>query len=162
MIFIGIDPGLSGAICTLDTKYENDIQIFDMPRSKDDSKKIDGCTIGKILRPYRGDLTAYTTMAIIELVHAMPKQGVSSMFNFGRTCGIIEGVCDGLDISKIFIPPSVWKSNMKLTKNKDDSRELATRLFPDSAHLFKRKKDDGRAEAALLAYYGVQHFGGKP
>jgi crossover junction endodeoxyribonuclease RuvC len=100
----------------------------------------------------RGHVTADTS-ALIEKVHAMPGQGVSSMFSFGRAAGIVEGVLAGLSVPFELIPPATWIKSMRTFGGKDGSRQRAQELFPDYAHLFARKKDDGRAEAALLACY---------
>jgi crossover junction endodeoxyribonuclease RuvC len=91
--------------------------------------------------------------ALIEKVSAMPGNGVSSMFSFGRAAGIVEGVLAGLSVPFELIPPATWIKSMRTFGGKDGSRQRAQELFPDYAHLFARKKDDGRAEAALLACY---------
>jgi crossover junction endodeoxyribonuclease RuvC len=101
------------------------------------------------LRPH----VAGEIKALIEKVHAMPGQGVSSMFSFGRAAGIVEGVLAGLSVPFELIPPATWIKSMRTFGGKDGSRQRAQELFPDYAHLFARKKDDGRAEAALLACY---------
>jgi len=86
----------------------------------------------------------------------MPGQGVSSMFSFGRAAGIIEGVLAGFSVPFELIPPATWTKSMRTFGGKDGSRQRAQELFPDYAHLFARKKDDGRAEAALLACYAAE------
>jgi crossover junction endodeoxyribonuclease RuvC len=109
----------------------------------------------------RGHVTADTS-ALIEKVHAMPGQGVSSMFSFGRAAGIVEGVLAGLSVSFELIPPATWIKSMRTFGGKDGSRQRAQELFPDYAHLFARKKDDGRAEAALLACYAAEREDNEP
>ena len=151
--FIGVDPGASGAIAVLD-RDSDIVQIFDMPVLEMKS----GATIKKKVNPQAicAELRIFKEArveAILELVGAMPGQGVTSMFNFGRSLGILEGTLAGMDIPYEFVTPAVWKKKMKLTTSKDASRELAMRMWPQKAELFKRKKDDGRAEAALLALY---------
>lgn len=151
--FIGVDPGASGAIAVLD-RDSDIVQIFDMPTLETKvgraiKKKVNPQAITAELRIFK----EARVDAILELVGAMPGQGVTSMFNFGRSLGIIEGVLAGMDVPYEMVTPTVWKKHMKLTTNKDDSREKAMRLWPDKANLFLRKKDDGRAEAALLALY---------
>ena len=83
----------------------------------------------------------------------MPKQGVASSFTFGRTLGVAETAAAALGAPVLYLPPATWKKAMGLTSDKEASRALATSLFPLDAAQWSRKKDDGRAEAALLAHY---------
>lgn len=143
---IGVDPGVSGALAFY---YPDDaparIAVYDVP--------IAG---GEINSPGLADLiTSHgATVAWIERVGAMPGNGGSSMFNFGRAYGDVRGVIGALKIPTHFVTPQVWKKHFNLDKDKDKSRMLAIRMFPNVAEHFKRKKDDGRAEAALVALYG--------
>ena len=91
----------------------------------------------------------------------MPGQGVTSMFSFGRSLGILEGTLAGLDIPYTLVTPQVWKKAMGANASKDGAREMAMRLWPSKSELFKRKKDDGRAEAALLALYLLRTRNGR-
>lgn len=86
----------------------------------------------------------------------MPKQGVSSSFKFGRSLGLVEGVCDGLGIPVQWVTPNRWKKAMRLGADKEASRQLAIRRWPEQAALFARKKDHGRAEAALIALWSIE------
>ncbi len=95
-------------------------------------------------------------MAVVERVSAMPGNGAVSMFNFGRSYGDVRGVIGALDIPLHFVTPQKWKKHFGLTSDKDQSRLRAIRMFPAVADQFKRKKDDGRAEAALIALYGAE------
>lgn len=156
MKFMGIDPGAFGAVAILD-KDSRELVIIDMPTLKVKRgprvvNQVDGHMLADALR---GHATADTS-ALIEKVHAMPGQGVSSMFSFGRAAGIVEGVLAGLSIPFELIPPATWTKSMRTFGGKDGSRQRAQELFPDYAHLFARKKDDGRAEAALLACYAAE------
>ena len=90
-------------------------------------------------------------MVVIEAVHAMPKQGVSSSFNFGYGAGLLEGICAALNYPIDLIPPATWKRGAGLPADKGACRQLAARYWPGAAHMFSRVKDDGRAEAALMA-----------
>ena len=153
MIFVGIDPGQSGAIAILRAYMSMDLIVYDMPLVK--IKKI--VDANKLARMIMIKPSNYLT-AIIEDVHAMPGQGVSSMFNFGRNLGVVEGVLGTLDVKTIYTKPSVWKTVMGLSRDKNLSREMAMEKFPRYKNLFSRKKDDGRAEAALLALFGAKHF----
>ena len=93
---------------------------------------------------------------MIEAVHSMPKQGVASSFSFGRGLGIWEGILSAYSIPYVKVSPQRWKKEMLADMprdNKDSSRIAATRLFPNASDMLARKKDDGRAEALLMAAY---------
>jgi crossover junction endodeoxyribonuclease RuvC len=153
MKFMGIDPGAFGAVAILD-KDSRELVIIDMPtlKVKRGPRVVNQVDAHMLANALRGHVTADTS-ALIEKVHAMPGQGVSSMFSFGRAAGIVEGVLAGLSVPFELIPPATWIKSMRTFGGKDGSRQRAQELFPDYAHLFARKKDDGRAEAALLACY---------
>ena len=95
----------------------------------------------------------------IERVSAMPKQGVASMFSFGESYGAIKGIVAAHFLPMTLVTPVTWKAKLKVSKNKDDARYRASQLMPRFAHLWSRRKDDGMAEAALIAFYG-QNYGG--
>lgn len=153
MFYLGIDPGISGALAVLDSKADI-VDIFDMPTlevvsGKSKKQRVNPQGIVAELGLFKDQ----GLRGIIEQVNAMPGQGVTSMFSFGRALGVLEGVLAGLLIPYEHVTPTVWKKIMKLNTSKDASRELAMRTWPHKAEMFKRKKDDGRAEAALLALY---------
>lgn len=147
---IGIDPGLSGAIALLrDGEYA---EVWDMPtmgRGSGNKQQINGAAVGKILRecpPCR---------AYIELVGAMPGQGVSSMFNFGKAAGAAMGALGALQIPVVEVSPVRWKKQFGLTgKEKDMARTMAQQLMPSAP--LSLKKHGGRADALLIALYGWQ------
>jgi crossover junction endodeoxyribonuclease RuvC len=91
-------------------------------------------------------------LAVIEGVHSMPGQGVSTTFKFGRAFGTVEGVMAAMLVPSELISPAVWKRRLGVTRDKASSRALASRLWPANRDLFARVKDDGRAEAALIAW----------
>ena len=95
-------------------------------------------------------------MAVIEKVSAMPGQGVSSMFRFGEGYGALQMAIAGHRHTRHFVTPATWKKHFKLSRDKGVSRGLAIQRFPQHAKLFARVKDDGRAEATLLALYGQE------
>ena len=97
--------------------------------------------------------------AWVELVHAMPKQGVVSTFNFGLGFGLVRGVITALGVPLHLAHSRVWKGAYGLCRDKRDSRVIAARLFPSFAREFSRVKDDGKAEAALIALYGAERQG---
>ena len=147
---IGIDPGISGAIAI----FKDGVLdcVVDMPTLEVDSGKtkkrhISAAFLRNILEGYPD------SHVVIEKVGAMPNQGVTSMFNFGRSAGIIEGVVAGLKLSSTYVTPAAWTKAVGRAAGKDASRMRAMELFPSQAELFKRAKDDGRADAALVAYW---------
>jgi crossover junction endodeoxyribonuclease RuvC len=150
--FMGIDPGLSGAIAVFDPEA-NAVQCFDMPTFKIMGKShVDLYGIARIVDTFTGLIK----LAVIEDVGARPGQGVSSMFKFGFSAGAVQGV-----VAANFIPtrtprPQQWKKIVGLPHGADKtaSRRLACQKWPAFSHLWARVKDDGRAEAALLAYFG--------
>lgn len=159
---LGIDPGFYGAMA-LYSPHKKSIQFLeDMPlkmreRTNHCERVVLDCEkVVQLLAPYRDE----TEMAFIEEVSARPGQGVTSMFRFGRSTGQIEGILTALGFPIFHITPKSWKRKMNLSSDKTHSLELATRLFPALKENFLRKKDNGRAEAALLAVYGSL-FGGR-
>lgn len=169
MIFCGIDPGLSGAIAFY-KPAERKIALFDMPifKKKSGKNEIDAGELAQRVKLYGTYLDPTIHMAVFEDVGAMVYvdrfgkkrgQGSASSFAFGKSLGIVIGILSALDVPHLGVHSSVWKSLLKLTKDKTLSRLRAAELFPEVAHQFKRKQDDGRAEAALLAYFASERFG---
>jgi crossover junction endodeoxyribonuclease RuvC len=151
---IGIDPGISGAISVFDWYTQSLVEVIDMPTLEVDSGKTKKRHISAV------SLCNYLTLfsnahVVIEKVGAMPGQGVSSMFNFGRSAGIIEGVVAALRMPSTYVTPATWTKAVGRAAGKDASRMRAMELFPTRAELFKRAKDDGRADAALIAYWYI-------
>lgn len=154
---LGIDPGKKGALAFFDP-ISRDLQIFDMPLvPKAKGKKGEDTNyarLGEILRPPTG----VSVVAMMEDVWSMPREGVSSAHAFGRNNGAL---LMGLATHKIpyeLITAAKWKKYFGLSKDKGASRGLASQRFAEHAELFSRVKDDGRAEAALLALYlSLQH-----
>ena len=154
MIILGIDPGLSGALALYDTS-EQTVEVFDMPvldlvRNGKKKREVSAQALANLL--------AATTIkaAFVERVNAMPGQGVTSVFSFGRSTGIVEGILAAYDIPTTLVTPQAWQKAVGQRAGKDGSRERAMQLFPAQADLFQRKKDDGRSDAALIAYYGAK------
>lgn len=153
MRYIAIDVGISGAIAVLDNNYQC---VYDMPTlTSKDKERIDAFKLSELLRTLTNGADDIKLM--IEEVHAMPKQGVSSMFNFGTSYGIIIGVCGALGIEVVFIRPQKWKNvYVNLIGNEDAksrARELAIEYFPNLRYMLERKKDHNRADALLMAKY---------
>jgi len=143
-MILGIDPGISGALAWLSDDGHL-ISTMDMPAIEvHGKKKVSPQILTSELAGRR------PILAVIEDVGAMPGQGVTSMFNFGYSAGILAGVCAGLGIPTVLYRPAVWKRAAGVPADKGAARQMAQRLWPGCRD-FDRVKDDGRAEAALLA-----------
>lgn len=147
----GIDPGLHGAIALVDpllgTIEVEDIPTHEIKIGKSVKHRLDYHQLTQWL-----DLRAATiSVAIIENVHSMPEQGVASAFSFGEVFGAIKMAVAAASIPVQFVEPATWKRDLRLSSDKDASRRLASQTFPKFAHLWARAKDDGRAEAVLIA-----------
>ncbi len=153
MLIYGIDPGFSGAI-TLYWPTTGDIEVFDMPVMKNPKGKtiLNMHGILDILEP-EGD---GPRVAYIEQVAAMKGQGVSSMFRFGEQFGALQMALAATKTPMHMVTPSVWKRHFGLSRDKGVARSLATNRFPSEASRFGRVKDDGRAEATLIALYAKE------
>lgn len=151
--FLGIDPGLTGALALFypgpgPTKFI----IIDMPTYETtvNSKKRKEIDLYALARFF--DLNARSIrLALVEEPHAMPGQGVSSTFTFGFNCGVMQAMVASAFIPLKRISPSQWKRQLGLTKDKDDVRRRASEILPEHSEWWARAKDHGRAEAALLA-----------
>ncbi len=154
MIVLGIDPGLSGALALYNTS-EGTVDIIDMPvleivRNGKKKREVSAQALANQL------VGRNVTAAFLERVNAMAGQGVTSVFSFGRSSGIVEGVLAAYDIPTTLVTPQAWQKAVGQRAGKDGSRERAMQLFPAQADLFQRKKDDGRSDAVLIAYYGAK------
>ena len=147
----GIDVGLNGAIALFDM-IEGHLEVHDMPVMEINKKRqVNPQLLTNILEQHDAPV-------FIEQVGARPGQGVSSMFNFGKSYGICLGVSAGLKLPSTTVSPVMWQRACKVEKGKDGNRLRATQTFPNFSNLFARKKDDGRADAALIAYWGAVFF----
>jgi crossover junction endodeoxyribonuclease RuvC len=152
-MILAIDPGASGALAFYNPEAGT-LEIIDTPvvqvkRGAKLKTEISPQMMSAIIRA-RGP-----KIAILELVNAMPGQGVSSMFQFGRGVGMYEGALAALQIPVTYITPVGWQKAVSARSGKDGNRQRAAELFPAYAHLFARKKDDGRADAALMAWWAA-------
>ncbi len=155
---LGIDPGATGAIVVLHAGSGRIDACFDTPtveirRGRRTAREVDAHSLASTLEAAL--MACGPVHAYVERVHAMPKQGVSSMFAFGRALGVLEGVLAALHVPFEFINPLDWRRIAGVAPGKDGSRLTASRLWPADAQLFARVKDDGRAEAALIARAGL-------
>lgn len=152
MRVLGIDPGLDGALALIETSLDM-LVIRDMPVAFSGTGKrreVVPTLLAQIIRDMEPDV------AWLERVHAMPAQGVSSSFTFGQCYGMLRGVLGALGVPVHRVTPGAWKRELRLDQAKAGARAMAANLFPREAHLFSRVKDHDRAEAALLAWIGVQ------
>lgn len=152
---IGVDPGASGAVAILDRDGDL-VHVFEMPVvelmvNNKAKRRISPEMLAADLRLY----AVKATIAYVEQVAAMPGQGVSSMFAFGQSLGIVQGVLAGLAIPTQLVTPGKWKKWQNLNTSKDASRARAAAIWPNMAGEFRRAKDDGKAEAALIAHWGL-------
>lgn len=152
--FIGIDPGLSGAIARYDPAT-NDLVVHDVPthelkRNGKTKREVDLHGLARIMDAMTKNQGC---SILIEQVGSMPGQGVSSVFAFGKVYGILLGVSAATFVPLDTVTPAVWKKAIGVTASKDGSRAKASGLLPQHSHYWSRVKDDGRAEAALLAIY---------
>ena len=143
--FLGIDPGISGAVAFYFPSKAGNISAESMPTA---GGEVDAGTLAQRLVQLRPTLT------VVEGVASIAGQGVASTFKFGTAYGTARGVILALGIPDL-VAPSRWKAHFRLNANKEKSRALALRLWPSCRH-FSRKKDHGRAKAALLARYGAE------
>ena len=153
MIIIGIDPGVSGAISILKSKKV--IEIYDMPTmidGKKNKRQVNGSQVTNIIKETLND--DKEIIVVVEHVNAMPGQGVTSMFNFGQSFGVIKGVCSALNVPIYFVRPTKWKKYFNLIKtNKDASRTKVIQIYPEISSQISRKKDSNKADAILIARY---------
>lgn len=155
--WIGFDPGITGAYTVLD-KNGDIVQVFDMPVVEvqvggSQKKKVAPAAIASELSLFCARDRCFAT---VEAVSSRPGQGVTSVFSFGRSLGVLEGVLAGLKIPSRLVHPQNWTKAMRVAPGKDGSRQRAMEQWPAHAELFKRVKDDGRCDASLIALYGMQ------
>lgn len=160
-MFIGIDPGLYGAIAALSDC--GDLTVWDMPihnlaRSGKAKNEIDHVELARIM----DCLTkSGVRLAMVEKVWSRKDEGPSSAFAFGRAFGIALGIAAAQFWRVELVSPQRWKKAMGTTSDKDSSRHRASELLPRHAGNWHRVKDDGRAEAALLAEYARRIYQGE-
>ena len=155
MLTIGIDPGISGAICFMENSKI--IEVIDMPsmaEGKKNKRQINGSQLYNELQERTKHLQKKDIAVVVERVSAMPGQGVTSMFNFGQSYGVIKGICSAMQLPIYFVSPSKWKKYFNLIKtNKDASRAKAIEIFPYISSKLQKKKDTNKAEAILIASF---------
>lgn len=159
MIVAGIDPGLAGGLALIQTSTTGQrtlLRVASVPTTGEKAKRrVDVAAVLEFLRsPGRTPDHAF-----IERSQAMPKQGASSGFVYGRAVGALEACVEGLMIPSTVIEPTAWKrAHGLLKREKEDSRQRAIKLFPGASG-FERRMDHNRAEAVLIAWYGLSLLG---
>lgn len=159
---IAVDPGLNGAMAVLDRSTLALKSIYDLPTYQTPTKSrksgyflhLDVHKFANLVGRYAKD----TEFCVIEDVGAMPDQGLSSTFRFGKVAGLLHGAMAAFFLPVIPVSPAVWKLSLGLTSDKAKSLELAKKKFPESAEYFKLQKHNDRAEAALMAYFGAKNI----
>jgi hypothetical protein len=160
MLIIGIDPGISGSICFLDSgKILDVIEMPIMTDGKKNKKQVNGAQIYNEIYNRINHRDKENIRVVIEQVSAMPGQGVTSMFNFGQSFGIIKGVCSAMQLSMFFVRPAKWKKYFNLINSeKDASRSRAIEIFPYFSAQLSKKKDSNKADAILIASFYYETY----
>ena len=160
MLVIGIDPGISGSICFFqDGKIIDVIEMPTMTEGKKNKKQVNGSQIFNEILFRIKKLDKKDAKVIIEQVSAMPGQGVTSMFNFGQSFGILKGICSAMQLPMYFVRPAKWKKYFNLINSeKDASRTRAIEIFPYFSGQLSRKKDSNKADAILIASFYYETY----
>ena len=155
MLIIGIDPGITGSICFFeDGKIIDVVEMPNMAEGKKNKRQVNGAQIYHEIYKRIKHLEKKDIKVVIEQVAAMPGQGVTSMFNFGQSFGVLKGICAAMQISMYFVRPAKWKKYFNLKNSeKDASRTKAIEIFPHFSAQLSRKKDSNKADAILIASY---------
>ena len=155
MLIIGIDPGISGSICFFkDGKILDVIEMPTMTEGKKNKKQVNGSQIFNEIKERVKKIDNKDIKVVIEQVSAMPGQGVTSMFNFGQSFGILKGICSSMQLPMYFVRPAKWKKYFGLIKTqKDASRTKVIENFPYISSELSRKKDSNKADAVLIASF---------
>ena len=160
MLIIGIDPGISGSICFFeDGKITDVIEMPTMTEGKKNKKQINGSQVYNEILKRINRFEKKDIRVIVEQVSAMPGQGVTSMFNFGQSFGILKGICSAMQLPIYFVRPAKWKKYFSLINaSKDASRSKAIEIFPYFSVNLSKKKDANKADAILIASYFEETF----
>ena len=152
MRIIGIDPGAHGAIALLiDGKLAS---VAPMPTCPVRGKaRVDAAGLGALVRDLAPD------HAVLEQVASMPGQGVASTFAFGMAYGAVLGVMGAFGVPVTTVRPAEWKGALRVAAAKGEASGRASQLIPEGAKLWPLAKDDGKAEAALIALWYVMKSG---
>ena len=160
MLVIGIDPGISGSICFFNEgKIIDVVEMPTMTEGKKNKKQVNGAQIFNEISERIKKLDKRDIKIVIEQVSAMPGQGVTSMFNFGQSYGILKGICSAMQLPMYFIRPVKWKKYFNLINSeKDASRTRAIEIFPYFSSQLSRKKDSNKADAIVIASFYYETY----
>ena len=160
MLVIGIDPGISGSICFLDNgKIIDVIEMPTMADGKKNKRQVNGSQVYNEISKRSFTSKGQEIRVIIEQVSAMPGQGVTSMFNFGQSFGILKGICSAMQLPMFFVRPAKWKKYFNLINSqKDASRTKAIEIFPYFSQQLSKKKDSNKADAILISSFYYETF----
>ncbi len=160
MLIIGIDPGISGSISFFqDGKIVDVVEMPTMTEGKKNKKQVNGSQIFNEISEKIKKLDKKEIKVVIEQVSAMPGQGVTSMFNFGQSFGILKGICSAMQLPMYFVRPAKWKKYFNLINSeKDASRTRAIEIFPYFSGQLSRKKDSNKADAILIASFYYETY----
>ena len=160
MLIIGIDPGISGSLCFFeDGKIVDVIEMPVMAEGKKNKRQVNGAQTYNEIFNRTKNIEKKNIKVIIEQVSAMPGQGVTSMFNFGQSFGVLKGICSAMQLSVYFVRPAKWKKYFNLINSeKDASRTKAIEVFPYISQQLSKKKDANKADAILISSFFYETY----
>tara|TARA_B100000674_G_scaffold324889_1_gene270842 strand:- start:239 stop:730 length:492 start_codon:yes stop_codon:yes gene_type:complete len=160
MLIIGIDPGISGSICFFrDGEITEVLEMPTMIEGKKNKKQVNGSQIYNLINERIKKIEKKNIKVVIEQVSAMPGQGVTSMFNFGQSYGILKGICSAMLLPVYYVRPAKWKKYFNLINSeKDASRTRAIEIFPYFSANLSKKKDSNKADAILIASFFYETY----
>ena len=160
MLIIAIDPGISGSLCFFEEgKIIDIVEMPNMAAGKKNKRQVNGAQIYNEISLRIKNFQKENIKVVIEQVSAMPGQGVTSMFNFGQSFGVLKGVCSAMQLPMYFVRPAKWKKYFNLINSKKDaSRTKAIEIFPYISAQLSKKKDTNKADAILLASFFFETY----
>jgi len=160
MLIIGIDPGITGAICFFeDRKIIDLIEMPNMAVGKKNKRQVNGAQVYNEIFERIKNYNKKDIKVVIEQVSAMPGQGVTSMFNFGQSFGVLKGICSAMQLPMYFVRPAKWKKYYSLINSiKDASRTKVIEIFPHISTQLSKKKDSNKADAILIASFFYETY----
>ena len=160
MLIIAIDPGISGSLCFFEEgKIIDIVEMPNMAAGKKNKIQVNGAQIYNEISLRIKNFQKENIKVVIEQVSAMPGQGVTSMFNFGQSFGVLKGICSAMQLPMYFVRPAKWKKYFNLINSKKDaSRTKAIEIFPYIAAQLSKKKDSNKADAILLASFFFETY----
>ena len=160
MLIIAIDPGISGSLCFFEEgKIIDIVEMPNMASGKKNKRQVNGAQIYNEISLRIKNFQKEDIKVVIEQVSAMPGQGVTSMFNFGQSFGVLKGICSAMQLPMYFVRPAKWKKYFNLINSKKDaSRTKAIEIFPYISAQLSKKKDSNKADAILLASFFFETY----